>query len=258
MLIPLRSLLPTPLQLRLLYILPAIHRTRPPPRQRGNPTHILIVLGSGGHTAEMLSYLTSLSPTTYQQRTYITSSGDDFSALKATEFEDELAAKATGSAKRFVDDARKRAIGEADLNGCCVRSGIRRQGYDIYTIPRARKIHQSLLTTPISSWHCLHACLSLLQSLHVPDLLLSNGPATALIMIIAATILRFFSFLPVYSRFGAAGKMRIIYVESWARVKRPSLSGRIIVWCGLCDRVLVQWKGLETRGWGEYRGVLVR
>ena len=206
----------------------------------------------------MLSYLTSLSPTTYQQRTYITSSGDDFSALKATEFEDELAAKATGSAKRFVDDARKRAIGEADLNGCCVRSGIRRQGYDIYTIPRARKIHQSLLTTPISSWHCLHACLSLLQSLHVPDLLLSNGPATALIMIIAATILRFFSFLPVYSRFGAAGKMRIIYVESWARVKRPSLSGRIIVWCGLCDRVLVQWKGLETRGWGEYRGVLVR
>lgn len=52
--------------------------------------------------------------------------------------------------------------------------------------------------------------------------------------------------------------MRTIYVESWARVKRPSLSGRIIVLCGLCDRVLVQWKELEIKGWGEYRGMLVR
>ncbi len=98
-----------------------------------------------------------------------------------------------------------------------------------------------------------------------PDLILTNGPATSLVLILASTILRYFSFLPLVGSarqsargHSSAGKMRVIYVESWARVKRPSLSGRIIVWCGLCDRVLVQWKGLQDRGWGEYKGVLVR
>lgn len=79
-------------------------------------------------------------------------------------------------------------------------------------------------------------------------------------------MLRYFSFLPLVGPAGSGGRsssssgmeMRVMYVESWARVKRPSLSGRIIVWCGLCDRVLVQWKGLQDRGWGEYKGVLVR
>ena len=203
----------------------------------------------------MLSLLADIDPKSYTHRSYVVSSGDDFSSGKAEEFEDDLAAKATGRGKRFVDDPRKR---ETRLSRSCVHYGyIRRQGYSIHTVPRARRIHQSLLTTPLSSYYCLRTCLSLLLS-RLPDLILTNGPATALIMILASTILRYFSFLPSFSRFGAAGKMRVIYVESWARVKRPSLSGRIIVWCGLCDRVLVQWKGLETRGWGEYRGVLVR
>lgn len=205
----------------------------------------------------MLSLLADIDPKSYTHRSYVVSSGDDFSSGKAEEFEDDLAAKATGRGKRFVDDPRKRETG---LSRGCIRGYIHRQGYSIHTVPRARRIHQSLLTTPLSSYYCLGACLSLLLSHHegLPDLILTNGPATALIMILASTILRYSSFLPSFSRFGAAGKMRVVYVESWARVKRPSLSGRVIVGCGLCDRVLVQWKGLETRGWGEYRGVLVR
>ena len=205
----------------------------------------------------MLSLLAGIDPKSYTHRSYVVSSGDDFSSGKAEEFEDDLAAKAKGRGKRFVDDPRKRETG---LSRGCIHGYIRRQGYSIHTVPRARRIHQSLLTTPLSSYHCMGTCLSLLLSHHkgLPDLILTNGPATALIMILASTILCYFSFLPSFSRFGAAGKMRVIYVESWARVKRPSLSGRVIVWFGLCDRVLVQWKGLETRGWGEYRGVLVR
>src|SRR6185437_3439426 len=54
--------------------------------------HLLIVLGSGGHTAEMLNILsTSLAslqaPFNFTCRTYIVSSGDSFSAQKAHEFE---------------------------------------------------------------------------------------------------------------------------------------------------------------------------
>ncbi|KAL2049065.1 hypothetical protein ABVK25_010661 [Lepraria finkii] len=200
-----------------------------PPRKRGKATHLLIVLGSGGHTAEMLSLLADIDPKSYTHRSYVVSSGDDFSSGKAEEFEDDLAAKATGRGKRFVDDPRKRETG---LSRGCIRGYIRRQGYSIHTVPRARRIHQSLLTTPLSSYYCLGACLSLLLSHHegLPDLILTNGPATALIMILASTMLRYSSFLPSFSRFGAAGKMRVVYVESWARVKKGQVGVGGLLW----------------------------
>ncbi|KAF6223973.1 hypothetical protein HO133_010547 [Letharia lupina] len=248
--------------LRLIYILPAFHRSRPPPRARGTPTHLLVVLGSGGHTAEMLSLLASLDPARYTYRSYVIGSGDDFSAGKAQGFERGLAA-------REEEGDEKKRRGTVGLTGAEGEemTGILRRDYSIHTVPRARRIHQSLLTSPPSSLRCLYAGLMLLywHPKGYPDLILTNGPATSLVLILAATILRYFSFLPLVGPArqsvrgqGSAGKMRVIYVESWARVKRPSLSGRIIVWCGLCDRVLVQWKGLQDRGWGEYKGVLVR
>lgn len=244
------------LQLRLIYILPAFHRSRPPPRKRGTPTHLLVVLGSGGHTAEMLSLITSLNPADYTYRSYVIGSGDEFSAGKAEEFERTLGAK---EEKRGVDSF-------TNVEGKEMTVSLRKD-YSIHIVPRARQIHQSLLSSPLSSLRCLYACLKLLywHPSGYPDLILTNGPATSLILILASTIFRYFSFLPFvgpprHSMRGHSswGKMRVIYVESWARVKRPSLSGRLIVWCGLCDRVLVQWKSLEERGWGEYKGVLVR
>ncbi len=188
----------------------------------------------------MFSLLANLDPTRYTHRSYVVSSGDEFSAGRAEEFECGLARKADGGKEK--------------------KKGGGNDGFSIHVVPRARQIHQSLLSTPLSSLRCLYACLILLCN-HpngYPDLIVTNGPATSLIVILASTIIRFFAFMPVVMKAGTVEKMRTIYIESWARVKRPSMSGRIIVYCGLCDRVLVQWKGLETRGWGEYRGPLVR
>lgn len=221
-------------QLRLLYILPTVNPTPPLPRKRGSPARLLIVLGSGGHTAEMISLLNDLDPHSYTHRSYVVSSGDDFSARKAADFERYFARKFPNAP----------------------------ESYDISFVPRARKIHQSLLTTPLSSLHCLFACFSVLRSPSAPpspltahtypDLILTNGPATATILIFACLLLRFFS-VP-----GTSGRMRTIYVESWARVKGLSLSGKILVAVGACERVLVQWEGLSRAGRGEFRGVLVR
>ena len=244
------------LQLRLIYILPAIHRSCPPPRKRGTPTHLFVCLGSGGHTAEMLSLITSLNPAHYTYRTYVIGSGDEFSAGKAQDFERALAAK----------EERQGVDRFTNVEGKEMTVSLRKN-YSIHIVPRARQIHQSLLSSPLSSLRCLYACLKLLfwHSKGYPDLILTNGPATSLILILASIIVRYFSFLPFVGPLGQSmrghsswGKMRVIYVESWARVKRPSLSGRIVVWCGFCDRVLVQWKSLEDRGWGEYKGVLVQ
>lgn len=208
----------------------------------------------------MLSLLANLNPTRYTHRSYILSSGDDFSAQRAWDFEKGLLAPS----HHRDSDVKREGNGNGNGNRNENDANQDGEGFSIYTVPRARSIHQSLLSTPLTSLHCLHSCLLLLHN-HphgYPDLILTNGPATALILLLAATMIRFFAFinLPVVGRRGEGPeeKMRTIYVESWARVKRPSLSGRIIVYCGLCNRVLVQWKGLETRGWGEYRGALVR
>ena len=207
----------------------------------------------------MLSLLTSLNPAHYTYRSYVIGSGDDFSAGKAQQFEQDLAAKQERTEKQEI-------VSFANKEGHEV-TGMSGSDYSIHTVPRARQIHQSLLTSPLSSFRCLWACLKLLYWYPngYPDLVLTNGPATSLILILALTILRYFSFLPYVGSTGqrvqghaSSEKMRVIYIESWARVKRPSLSGRIIVRCGLCDRVLVQWKGLQDKGWGEYKGALVR
>ena len=221
-------------QLRLLYILPSVHPTLPIPRKRGAATRLLVVLGSGGHTAEMLSFLTDLDPHSYTHRSYVVSSGDDFSARKAVDIELEIA-------RKFPKVP---------------------ESYDISFVPRARKIHQSLLTTPFSSLRCLLACFSVLRSPSrppspsnsntYPDLIMTNGPATATILVLASLLLRFLA-LP-----GTSRKMRTIYVESWARVKGLSLSGRLLVGIGACERILVQWEGISKAGKGEFRGVLVR
>ncbi|KAK4998980.1 UDP-N-acetylglucosamine transferase subunit [Elasticomyces elasticus] len=243
------------LTLRLLAILPP---NRPPPakRKRGTPTRLLIVLGSGGHTAEMLAMLRNAEASglrwkDYTHRTWVVSSGDSVSADRAKGFETEVAANCSGSRVKdhalgisLMDSPEKPRAGE-DVVG----------SYDIAILPRARRIHQSLLTTPISALYCLYHCFRILSSLpasQYPDLILANGPATATILILASLILRFFDIRGASKR----GTMRTVYVESWARVNRLSLSGKLLV--RVVDRFLVQWPGLEgVGGRGEFLGVLV-
>ena len=80
--------------LRLLWILPCIRsQPRPPPRSSAK---LLIVLGSGGHTTEMLRLLEPLDFTKrYKQRTYVVSSGDTLSEGKARSFEAKKGADET-------------------------------------------------------------------------------------------------------------------------------------------------------------------
>ena len=219
--------------------------------------------------------LRDLDASTYTHRSYVISAGDSFSAGKATEFEKRLALSSPQGQERTQDllghqggMKEKKALkwSSKDFDTAALI------GYSIHTVPRARQIHQSLLTTPLSCLRCLVSSLRLLAS-HPhgkPDLILTNGPATALIVILASLVLEYFSFLGALPhlgpeteelqrviRIGERRRTRSIYAESWARVCRPSLSCRIIATFGLCDRVLVQWKMLEERGWGEYKGVLV-
>ncbi|KUJ12097.1 oligosaccharide biosynthesis protein Alg14 like protein [Mollisia scopiformis] len=226
-------LLLTTIFLRALYIRTTLSRLRPP--KRTTPSHILIVLGSGGHTAEMSSLLRGFDPSRYFHRTYVVSSGDGFSAQKALEIE------------RMLQQSKDQPSKEGDTDPVTGR-------WDVRVVPRARKIHQSLLTTPFSAIWSLASCIWVLwdcswRRAGWPDVVVTNGPATGVMVVFAAAGLRFL---------GVAGwgKMRCVYVESWARVRTLSLSGRILLWAGVCERFLVQWEGLARRvnGRGGGRG----
>lgn len=263
---------------RMLYVLQSsrkLIRSRPRPSTATsssnapkNPTHLLIVLGSGGHTTEMLSMLSrpgrSLDTSLYTHRTYIISSGDYFSALKASEFEAWLSLRPYKPTAGSEKDAE----------------------YSIITIPRARRVHQSLLTTPYTSVKCLWSCISLLRHhFHgYPDLILTNGPGTAVCVILASLILRILGLsgpprnskrkskskatststsIPDHATppqepapYKNSGQLLTIFIESWARVKTLSLSGKIVL--PFVDRFLVQWKALDGEGGrAEYAGPLV-
>lgn len=241
--------------------------SRPPPSRRSqpspaNPTHILIVLGSGGHTAEMLNILsqTPCLQLDFTYRTYVVSSGDGFSALKAHEFEKSLLADLSSTPGLSIPEGTA-------------------SNYNVVTIHRARKVHQSLYTAPFSSLRCLLDCIAVLNGSHrdlkyqhsrgYPDLILTNGPGTGVIVVLASLTLLFFGYSgpsPAFmstskdsnrevNRLG--GQMRSIFIESWARVKTLSLSGRLLK--PFVNRFIVQWPQL-ARSEGsrvEYIGPLV-
>jgi beta-1,4-N-acetylglucosaminyltransferase len=277
---------------RLLTILPALRPRPKPRRRRGSPTHILIVLGSGGHTGEMLALLRDLDTRSYTHRAYVVGQGDSLSLSKAKAFEQTLRerAQATFAAASNTGTKHTRADeGPRAVNGSTAKAAkaagalhtatttaeaeaeaeARYGSYSIALVPRARKIHQPLYTTPVSCLRTLAATLRLLSRppsvvvggsggggtagpvSSVPDLILANGPATSAIVILASLVLRFFDL----SGQGHA-RTRIVYVESFARITEVSLSGKCVAW--LVDRFVVQWEELKgaVGGRAEYHGLL--
>jgi len=249
----------------------------------------------------MFYLLRDLDTRKYTHRTYIVSSGDAFSAQRAANFERELEDAENARVKELEKEEKEERIQveEEEEEGRVLAPGIQitdAEGtthglestttttasadrpactgpdhYNIAILPRARKIHQPLLTTPFT---CLYTLLSAFSPLlssppllpnqapttpyetaaaDLPDLIVTNGPATAVIVILASLLLRFFNVRGANSR----GKCRTVYVESFARVKTLSLSGKLLV--RVVDRFLVQWEELEGVGGGraEYWGVLV-
>ncbi|KIL00700.1 glycosyltransferase family 1 protein [Paxillus rubicundulus Ve08.2h10] len=214
------------LSCRVYLVLPTSCHPKPP-RRYSNKCSLAIFLGSGGHTSEALMLTSALDLTRYAPRTYIISEGDTLSAKKAIAFEIHLqAAEPTP------------------------------QDYRILRIPRARRVHQSLLTVPPTFMHSLLACIHLVTispllgrgTIGAPfvDLLILNGPGTC-VTLCAAIVLNKLIGLP---------SPKMIYVESFARVESLSLTGRILR--HVVDRFIVQWPGLlSADGREECYGCLV-
>ncbi|CAI6003937.1 unnamed protein product [Closterium sp. NIES-64] len=197
------------LLLRVLLVLHAVarpHRKRPP----GDHLSTLIVLGSGGHTAEMLCLVGALDHGRYSPRCYIAAATDAISLPKARQLEQALAQEAPAPAlpvppPSYLSVYRSREVGQSYLT--------------------------SVLTTIAATLHAM-----LLVARVRPQLLLCNGPGTCLPICIAVFTLHV---LGVQSS-------SIVFVESVARVDHLSLTGRLLHRLGIVDRFFVQWPHLTT------------
>ena len=231
-----------------------------------------------------------LDPTIYTFRTYVVTSGDGFSAAKAADFEASLSEKYKDASTR--EPCSNDDIAADPISGPLEKSpnqGFQPDSYCVVTVPRARRVHQSFLTAPLSTIQCFWACVKVLRGNHsdqqvrppgtaspYPDLILTNGPAAAVCIVLAAKLLRLLNAvsgpfighgLRDYRSPVGGGKevaifpLRTIFIESWARVTSFSLSGKILL--PFVDRFLVQWPNLEgRRAWKgmretEYVGAIV-
>lgn len=171
------------------------------------PIHTMAVLGSGGHTAEMLALLRTLPRTDYCPRDYVLAQSDHTSAERIEAFE----------AERRAADERANA---ADFR--------------LLRLPRAREVGQSYWSSVLTTLHALFHAMVLVGRAR-PSLLLCNGPGTCIPICACAYALRLLGIRHV----------TIVYVESIARVTTLSLSGKILV--HVADQFLVQWPQLAQR-----------
>ena len=192
----------------------------PPPRRPldGPPLRTTIVLGSGGHTAEMFALLRALSPRRYAPRHYIIADTDTTSLVKA--------------------EAHEAAVGEslADASDVDDDELATASEYAVTRIPRAREVGQgwvhSFFTTMRAMFSAFRAVFA-----EKPDAVLCNGPGTCVPWSRRISVMRVI----------AAATPAVVYVESAARTKTMSLTGRILYATRLADEVFVQWEGLARK-----------
>ncbi|KAI9249206.1 UDP-N-acetylglucosamine transferase subunit alg14 [Phascolomyces articulosus] len=135
--------------LRLWQIIPG-HHASPPLHQRHSSCKTLIFLGSGGHTAEMMTLIKALNPDLYTPRYYLVAESDTLSESKAN------ALDASGK---------------------------------VYRLPRAREVGQSWSQVPWNMACALMVSIRILFQT-MPDLILCNGPGSCIPICMAAYLVR--------------------------------------------------------------------
>lgn len=175
-----------------------LNRGPPAPAQRGGdaPLNVCVVLGSGGHTSEMMRAIKTLSPDPWRATRpfYVVSATDTHSAAQAAEFE---------------------------------KNYFQRQ-CPFYTVPRAREVGQSYFLSIFSTLWAFWSSLRLII-LEKPEVMLVNGPGVCVPVVTAALLVALFSPPRYYSR------PAIVFMESYTCVKHMSLSGKLLApFCDVC------------------------
>ncbi|KAK4667113.1 UDP-N-acetylglucosamine transferase subunit [Podospora pseudopauciseta] len=199
------------------------------------PAYFLFVLGSGGHTTEMFETIkNSFLPSPAQHRRYVITSGDGDSLRRLLRLESLL----------------DRAVLGSSAGGDKARVGTR----DMFTIPRARRVHQPFWTAPFTSLVTGVGAVKALSTVprsrkgegyKWPNVIVTNGPGTGFVVALVAYILKLLAVVP-------QDGCKVVYVESWARINSLSLTGKMFYWSGIAEVFGVQHQQLCDK----YEGVV--
>lgn len=154
MLLTILLLIFTLLVVRLLYLVMSIKLPR---KSTASPVVTMVVLGSGGHTMEMLRLLSGMELENFPHRVYVTADVDAMSIKKIASFE------------------QSRGNGEPLIK----------------RIPRARNVLQSYITAIMSTLIAIFYSFPITFT-SSPDLLLCNGPGTCIPLCFWCFVLKFF------------------------------------------------------------------
>lgn len=160
-----------------------------PKQRKDSSMSTMIVIGSGGHTTEMLRLVKVMTPGLYCPRIYVMASSDSTSEFKVHVLEEHLAAKSNRKYRK----------------------------YSIFKIPRSRHVGQSFFTSAFSTVYSFLRCVPMMLY-YRPGLVLCNGPGTCVPICILAFLLRTF-FL---------SNTMIVFIESVCRVESLSMTGKIL------------------------------
>ncbi|KAI7732905.1 hypothetical protein M8C21_023236 [Ambrosia artemisiifolia] len=197
----------TLLVVRVLYV---ISQSSKPTRNASQKSlSTLVVLGSGGHTAEMINLLSVLQKDRFAPRFYIAAATDNMSLQKARVFEDASDDK---TSPKGTDSTQ------------------------FMQIFRSREVGQSYITSVGTTLYALAHALWLMVKIR-PQVILCNGPGTCIPICAIAFIFKVLGIRWSY----------IFYVESIARVKRLSLSGLLLYKLRMADQLFVQWPQLQKQ-----------
>ncbi|PWA77225.1 hypothetical protein CTI12_AA201660 [Artemisia annua] len=222
------------LMVRVLYVISQSNKRIPNTSQKQLST--LIVLGSGGHTAEMINLLSVMHKDRFAPRFYIAAATDNMSLLKARVFEDTLDDKFVCSGLQLLYYPFY-FLTEAKLWHKMVPTSLQGpKATEFLQTYRSREVGQSYITSVGTTLFALGHALWLMIKIR-PRVILCNGPGTCVPICAIAFIFKVFGIRWSYN----------FYIESIARVKRLSLSGLLLYKLRVVDQLFVQWPQLQKQ-----------
>ncbi|KAH8195923.1 hypothetical protein TruAng_009902 [Truncatella angustata] len=195
------------------------------------PRFLLLFTGSGGHTAELIRFMKLFEPfDSSSLRRWVVTMGDQRSIDEIKKYEQERSFKRRGNVAG---------------------------AFEIAEVARARYVMQSWLTTPFTALSCVLDCVRVLNlprpwtphseesGIEYPQTILCNGPGSAAIFVFVSHMMRMYGIIP-------ANRCQVLFIESIARVKTLSLTGKIFYYLDLADAFIVQHKPVAEK----YPGVI--
>ncbi|CAN8104191.1 unnamed protein product [Discula destructiva] len=178
------------------------------------------VLGSGGHTTEMMALIKlTHKPTENTHRRYLVTTGDQHSVNQS--------------------EILEQAMSEHCPDG---QAGT----FDLFKVMRARAVHQSFASSIASS---LSSALDIVSAIltiplnraadaraklyRYPDVIVTNGPGTGFVVALVVFILKVFFLVP-------RNRLQVVFVETWARGHSLGLTGKLFYWTMIASLFLVQ------------------